>query len=153
MRWTDNLITINFASRTVGLDIRNLSTGQVNVLLHRDRRLGVGEVIVDAIFEADPHKGQAIKRRGADYVDAWRGVEPNLCGTRVVTFHLLGREAGRLRRDFQDDGRRVRIRLDVEHLERNEPGAGKQNQTHRHNRTAAQAKREERFEHVVFLLK
>src|SRR5580658_10881651 len=102
MRWTNNLITINFASRTVGLDVRNLSAGQVNVLLHRDRRLGVGEVIVDPIFEADPHKGEAVKRCGADYVNAGRRIETNLRGARVVTFHLLGRKTWRLRCDFQD---------------------------------------------------
>ena len=110
--------------------------------MHRDRRLGVGEVIVHPIFEGDANKGQTIKRSGADDVDAGRGVESNLRGTRVVTFHLLGGEARRLRGNFQDDRSWIRIRFDVELLKSNEPGADKQQQTHHHNRTAAQAKRD-----------
>ena len=151
MLGADDLITIDFPGRAVRLDGGHQTAGQADVLLHRDRCLGVGEVIVHPIFEADAHKGQSIERSRADDVNAGRGVEPNLHGARVVTFHLLGREARRLRGNFQDDGRGVRIRLDVEHLESNEPGAGKQQQTQHHNRAAAQAKCDERLEHgLVF---
>ena len=83
---------------------------------------GIGEVVVHPIFEADAHKRQSIERGRADDIDAGRGVEPNLHGDGVVTFHLLGREARRLRGNFQDHGRGVGIRLNIEHLESNEPG-------------------------------
>ena len=128
------------------------TAGQADVLLHRHRGLGVGEVIVHPIFEADPHKGQSIERSRADDINAGRGVEPDLHGDGVVTLHLLGGEARRLRGDFQDHGRGVGIRLDIEHLESNKPGEGKQHQAQHHNRAAAQAKCDERFEHSGFRL-
>ena len=92
-----------------------------DVLLQRDRRLAVGKVIVHAVLEDDADKGQAIERSGADDVDAGRRVESDLDGNRVVTLHLLGGQARRLRGDFQDDRRRVRIRLDVELLKATNP--------------------------------
>ena len=144
---TDHLVTIDFPGRAVRLDCGHQTARQADVLLHRDRCLGVGEVVVHPVFEDDANKGQSIERGRADDVDAGRRVETNLHGARVVTFHLLGREARRLRGDFQDDRRGIRIRLDIEHLEGNEPGAGKQQQTQHHNRAAAEAKCDERFEH------
>ena len=125
---TDDLIAIDFPSRAVRLDRRHQIAWQADVLLHRDRCLAVGEVIVHSVFEGDANKRQPIERSRADDVNARRGVESDLHGPRVVTFHLLGREARRLGGNFQDDGRWIRIRLNVELLESNQPGAGKQQQ-------------------------
>ena len=150
MRRPDHLITIDFPRRAVRLDGRHEAAGQGDVLLHRHRCLGIGEIVVDPIFEADAHKGQSIERSRADDVNAGRGVEPDFHRECVVALHLLSREPRRLRGNLQDHGRGVGVRLDVEHLERNKPGAGKQHQTQHHNRAAAQAKGEERFEHRSF---
>ena len=123
---TDNLIAIDFSSRAIGLDCGHQTTGQANVLLHCDRCLAVGEVILNAILEDHADKGQTIERSRADDIDSGRGVESNFHWTGVITFHLLGGETRCLRRNLQDYGRRIGIRLDVELLESNEPGSGKQ---------------------------
>ena len=148
MLGTDDLIPIDFPRRAVGLDGGHQTAGQADVLLERHRGLGVGEVIVHPIFEVDPHKRQSIERGRADDTNAGRGVEPYFHGNRVVTFHLLGREAGRLSGNFQDHGRGVGIRLNIEQLESNKPGERKQHHAQHHNRAAAQAKGDESFKHI-----
>src|SRR5580700_4478903 len=143
----NDLITIDFSCGTVRLDGWNLTSRKSHVLLHRDRCLAVGEVVVHAVFEGDTHKRQPVERSGSDDVDAWGRVQANLHGKRVVTLHLLRGEAWSLCGDFQNHRRRVWVRFDVELFESNKPGAYKQQQTQKHNRSAAEAKSDQRLEH------
>jgi hypothetical protein len=76
-------------------------------------RLRVGEVIVDAVFEGHAHKGQTVKGSRSDIVNAWSDVESDLHRYGVVTLHFFGREPGRLRGDFQNDGGGIGISLDI----------------------------------------
>ena len=46
---------------------------QVDVLLERNRRLGVRKVVVDSVLEYHPDKGQPVKRGGANHIDSRRG--------------------------------------------------------------------------------
>ena len=137
MRRPDNLIAVNFPRRTVRLDVGHLVARQVDILRDCHRRLAISEEIIHAVLEADADKRQAVERSGADDLNAGSGVEADLHGARVITLHLLGGQARRLRGDFQDHRGRVRIGLDVEQLESDEPGAGKQQQSHDDNRAPA----------------
>src|SRR5262249_41649482 len=113
MRWTDDLITIHLTNKTGLLNERNLAARQTDILLQAYLSLGVGEEIIDAVFECDADKRQSVERSRADILHTRRDVEPYLHGDCVVALHLLGGEARCLRSDFEYDRRRIRIGLDV----------------------------------------
>src|SRR5712675_329486 len=99
-------------------NLRRDVVGKRDILLQVDRRLGEGEVIVDAVIEGDADKGEAVERGRADVFDPGRHRKPDFNRDRVVAFHLLGGQAGRLRGDLQDHRRRVRVGFDIEPGER-----------------------------------
>ena len=102
----DDLVTIDFPGRRCSAGWSGDASGQADVLLQRHGRLAVGEVVIHPIFEGHAHKRQAVERSGPDDIDAGRRVEPDLHRARVVTLHLLGRQARGLGGDFEDDRRR-----------------------------------------------
>src|SRR5580658_9017625 len=122
MRRTDDLVAIDFADQARLLDLRHLIGGQRHILLQTERRLRVGEVIIDAVLEGDAYERQSVERRGADIVYAGRRVQPDFHRGRIVFFHLLSGEAGRLRGDLENDRRGIRIGFDIELRIRNHPG-------------------------------
>src|SRR5579872_435227 len=114
MRRPDQLIAIDLSDEARLLNLRDLITRKIDVLLQADRGLGQREIEVDAIFEGDADKGQTVERRRADVDDARRRVEADLHRNRVIFLHLFGGEAGGLSRDLQDHRRRIGIGLDVQ---------------------------------------
>ena len=82
----------------------------------------------------------------ANDIDARRRGEADLDRDRVVALHLLGGQARRLRRDFQDHWRRIGIGLDVEPGKCERAGANKCEQTQQDQRTSGQAEREKPLE-------
>ena len=113
MRGAFDLIAIDFADQARSLDRRHDIVWQVYVLLQTDRGLIEGEVVVDSISERYANERQAVKGGRTDDIDAGCRREADFHGDRVVALHFLGRETGRLRGDFQDDRRRIGVRLDV----------------------------------------
>src|SRR5208282_5668515 len=119
-----DFIAENFAGETGLLNLRNLGAGQIDVLLQADRRLGEGEMIIDAIFEGHADEAQAIERGRADIVDAGSRIEPDLHGNGIIFLHFLGRKPRLLGGDFENRRRRIRIGFDIQLAEGE--GAGRQ---------------------------
>ena len=94
MRRPDHLVAIDLAHQARLLDLRHLVVRQRDVLLQAERRLGVGEIIVDAVFEGDADEGQAVEGGRADIVDARGRIEADLHRDGVIALHFLGRQAG-----------------------------------------------------------
>ena len=122
-------------------------------MLQVERRLSVGEVVIDAVFECDADKGQAIERCRADGIDSRRGGKTDFQRDRVVALHLLGRLTGGLGGNLQDHGRRIRVGLDVEHRVSGKSAREKNQQEQQDNRAAAQGERQNGFQHGLPLLR
>ena len=114
MRRADDLIAVDFADQAGLLNLGDLIAGQIDVLLQADRGLRERKIEIDAVFEGNADKRQAVKRRRADIDDAGRRIEPDLHRNRIVFLHLLGGQAGRLGGDFQNDRSRVGIGFDIQ---------------------------------------
>ena len=147
MRRPDNLIAVNFADQARSLDLRLHVVRQADVLLQAQRRLRQREIIIDPVVEGDPNERQAIKRRRADVVHAGRGGEADFHRNGIVALHFLGRQARRLRGDFQDDRRRVRIGLDVQLRIGDEAAADEHQQPEQNDRAARQPEGENGLQH------
>lgn len=80
-------------------------------------------------------------------MNTWRRVKRNLHRDRVVPLHLFSGETRSLCGDFQNDGRRIWIRLDVDLLKGKKTAAGKHYQTENNHGSAGQTKCENGFEH------
>ena len=111
MRRTDDLIAIDLTDQAGLLNLGDLIAGQVDVLLQADRRLRQGEIEIDAVFEGNADKRQAVERCRADIDDPGRRIEPDLHRNGIIFLHLLGGQAGGLCRDFQNNRRRIWDRL------------------------------------------
>ena len=147
VRRPGELIAIDFPDQARPLNLRGDVVGQVDVLLQIDRGLGEREVIIDAVLEHDAHEGEAVERSRADDVHPRRGGEADLERDRVVTLHLLRRQAGGLRGDLQDDGGRVRVGLDIEAREGEHARADEHQQPEQHERPARQRECDKPLEH------
>jgi hypothetical protein len=147
MRRPDDLVAIDFAGQARLLDARGLVVGERNVLLQAQRRLRIGEVIIDTVFESNPNKRQPIERGRADVVDPGCRIEADLHRDRVITLHFFSRETSLLRRDFKDHGRRVGIGFDVEIDVGDRAGAGNHQQAEQDDRASRQTKRQKRLKH------
>jgi len=143
VRRADHLIAKDLADQAGGLDDRRDVVRQRDVLLQIDRGLRQREVIVDAVIERHADERQTVERGRADDVDAGSGGEPDLDRNGVVALHLLGREAGRLRGDFQNHWRRIRIGLDIEPGKREQTGAEEHQEAQQDERAARQPEDEE----------
>ena len=100
VRRTDYLVAIDLTDQARALDIGLYTVRKADVLLQAQRRPRIGGVIIDAPFERDADERQPIERGRADIDDSRSLVETNFHGDRVVTLHLLSREAGRLGGDL-----------------------------------------------------
>ena len=136
-----DLIAVDFAGQTGLLNLRRLIAGKRDVLLESDRRLLIGEIIVDAIFEGHAHEAQAVERSRAHIDDAGHGIERDLHRDRIIFLHLFRRKARGLRGDFENDRRGVRIGFDVELREREQTGG----REHDHAEDDDRAAREPEF--------
>jgi hypothetical protein len=74
MRRSRDLVAVDLADEARLLDLRNLTAGQVHVLLQTERGLRVREVVIDAVLERHPHEREAVEGGRADVVDAGRRV-------------------------------------------------------------------------------
>ena len=118
-----DLIAVDFAGQTGLLNLRRLIAGKRDVLLKRDRRLLIGEIVIHAIFEGHAHEAQAVERSRAHVDHAGHGIERDLHRDRIIFFHLFRRKARGLRGDFENDRRGVRIGFDVQLREREQTGS------------------------------
>ena len=147
VRRADHLIAIDLADQARLLNLRYLVAGQRDVLLQAERRLCIGEEIIDTVSESDAHEGQAIERCRADIVDPGRGIEADLHRDGVIALHLLGRESSGLRRDFEDHRRGIGIGLDIELGEGDNPGGDENQQAQQDDRTTCEAECEDGLQH------
>ena len=143
-----DLIAIDLADQARSENLRGDVIRQTDVLLEVDRGLGEGEVVIDAVIESHADEGEAVERCRADVLDAGRRRKSDLHRDGVVTLHLFGREAGRLRGDFQNHRRRVRVGLDVEPEEGDDAAARKHHENQKDDRTPRQSEREQSFHHL-----
>ena len=147
MRRPDDLVAVDLADETRLLDLRDLIARKLHVLLQAERRLRVGEVVIDAVLERDPHERQAVEGGRADVVDAGRRIEPDLHRRRVVLLHLLGGEAGGLRGDLENDRRGIGIRLDIELDVGGNTGRDEDEHAEQDDRPAAERESDDGSEH------
>ena len=56
MRRPDDLVAVDLADEARLLNLRDLIARQIHVLLQAERRLRIGEVIIDAVLERHPHE-------------------------------------------------------------------------------------------------
>jgi len=147
MRRANDLIAIDLADQARGLDLRQHVVRQTDVLLQHQRRLGDGEVVVDAVVERDADEGKPVERGRADDVDAWRGRQADFHRDGVVALHLLGRLAGRLRGDLQDHRGGIWIGLDIQLEERRDAGADEHQQAQENDRTTHQSEYNQSLQH------
>ena len=136
IRRTFDLIAVDFAGQAGLLNLRRLIAGKRDVLLERDRRFLIGEIVVHAVFEGHAHEAQAIERSRAHIDDAGHRIERDLHRYRIIFFHLLGRQARGLRGDFENDRRRIRIGFDVELRERQQARSGEDDHAEHDDRAA-----------------
>jgi hypothetical protein len=61
MRWSNQLIAVDFADEAGRLDLRRDPAGETDVLLQVDGSLREREIIVDAVLEHDADKRQPIE--------------------------------------------------------------------------------------------
>ena len=109
----DDLIAIDLANQRGLLNDRFDAIGEFGVLLQGQSCLRIGEIIIHAIGESDLNPRQSVKRGRSDIGDVWHRIERRFQWHRIVFLHLLRRQSGRLRGDFDDDGRGIGIGLDV----------------------------------------
>ncbi len=147
VRRSGYLIAIDLADQAGGLDLRRDVIRQTDILLQIDRGLGKSEVIVDAVIERHPNEREAVERRRTNDIDSGRRGKTNFERDGVVALHLLGRQAGRLRRDFQDHRSRIRIGLDVQLRKREQPGAQEDQEAEQNQRTLRQPECEQASNH------
>ncbi len=138
MRRPDNLIAIDLTDQAGLLDLGDLIARQVDVLLQADRRLGQSEIEIDAIFEGNADKRQAVERCRADIDHAGGRVETHFHRNGVIFLHLLGRKTGRLCRDFKNNRRRIWIGFDIEPRKRDEFRGTEHHKTQDNDRAARQ---------------
>ena len=112
-----DLVTQNFTDQAGRLNLWLHVVRQGDVLLQVDGGLRQRRHVVNAVLESHPHKGQSIKRGGADVVNAQRGRQTNLHGARVVTLHLFCRQPWHLRRDFKNHRCRIGVSLHIKFVE------------------------------------
>src|SRR5207237_541494 len=84
MRRSGQLITKDLARLAGLLNIGLRVVGKVDTLLKAERRLGVGEIEFDPVFERDSHEREAIERGRANDIDARCDGKTHLHRNRVV---------------------------------------------------------------------
>ncbi len=149
VRRPDHLVAIDFAHQARCLDLGQHVIRKIDVLLQIQCRLGDGEVIVDAVSEGDANERQSVEGGRADDVDAGRRGKSDFHGNGVVPLHLLGGLARGLRGDLENHRRGVRIGLDVELGEGDEPGADEDDHAENNDRTARQSEYDQALEHDI----
>ena len=61
MRRPDHLVAVDLADQARLRNIRYLVARQADVLLQAQRRLGIGEEKIDAVFEGDANECQTVE--------------------------------------------------------------------------------------------
>src|SRR6202030_4475329 len=96
VRWSDQLITVDFADQAGRLDLRRNIAGETDVLLEVDGCLREREIVIGAILEDDADEGEAVERCRANDIDAGRRRKAHFNRNVEVARHLLRGEARRL---------------------------------------------------------
>ena len=149
VRRSGHLVTVDFADQAGGLDLRRYIIRQADILLEVDRGLREREVVVDAVIECHTNEGEAVERRRANDVDPWRRGKADLQRDGVIALHLLSRQAGSLRGDFQNDGGRIGIGLDIQLRKREQAGSQEYQQSQQNKRPTRQSEVEQPFKHFL----
>jgi hypothetical protein len=152
VRRTYDLIAIYLADQARRLDLRRNVVRQTDVLLEIERGLLDSEIIVDAIIEGDTDKREPVKRRGTNDIDAGRRRKTHLHRDGVIALHLFGRLAGGLCGDFQNDGRRVWIGLDIQLEKGCDSRADEYEQSQQNDRPPRQSEYDKPLQHVSRLV-
>ena len=108
------------------LNLRHLAARQRHILLQAQRRLRIGKKIIDPVFESDPDKRQAVKRRRTYIGHARSDIEADLHRYGVIPLYFLSREAGGLGSDVENNRRRIWVGLNIQSGKRNEPARDEQ---------------------------
>ncbi len=147
MRRPHHLVTKDLTCQARLLDLRNLVLRQRHVLLKTESGLGIGRIIVKAVFERDSDERQAIERCRTNAGHARGGIQADLHRNGVVLLHLLGGQSRCLCGDFQDHRRGIRIGFDIQLRECKDARTNEHEQPQQDDGTTGQAERKNSLQH------